>query len=140
MAREPVRHLVLDSEAASALLSSTPVSPKRATVIMAIAAANGQRVVPTAVRGESGWDRTDPSAANANRLIRVDEILDRPAGDRVAQLRTAVVRASVVDAAVAVAAERVGGDGGVVEILTSDVGDLRELSTHIRARVEIVRL
>jgi hypothetical protein len=132
--------LVLDTEAASALLSSTAVNPKRAEVVTAVAAANGQRVVPTAVRGASGWDRTDPGAANANRLIRTDDVLDRAAGDRVAQLRGAVRTASVVDAAVAVAAERVGGLGGVVEVLTSDVEDLRVLSAHIHATVEVVRL
>jgi hypothetical protein len=135
-----VRHLVLDSEAASALLASASVNSKRATVVLAIAAANGQRVVPTAVRGEAGWDRTDPAAADANRLIRTDDVLDRVGADRVAQSRAAVPVASVVDAAVAVAAERAGGSGGVVEILTSDVADLRDLSANVQARVDIVRL
>ena len=135
-----VRHLVLDTEAANALLASTVVNPRRATVIVAITAANGQRVVPTAVRGESGWDRTDPGAADANRLIRADDVLDRVGADRVAQLRAVVPDASVVDAAVAVAAERAGESGGVVEILTSDVADLRDLSANIQARVDIVRL
>lgn len=138
--RGPIRHLVLDTEAAAALLSSTQVNTKRAAVITAIAAANGQRVVPTAVRGESGWDRTDPGAANANRLLRADDILDRTAGNRVAQLRARVASASVVDAAVAVAAERVGGSGGVVEVLTSDVADFRDLATHVRASLDVVRL
>jgi hypothetical protein len=138
--RAPVRHLVLDAEAASALLSSTPLDPKRAGVVTAVAAANGQRVVPTAVRGESGWDRTDPGAANANRLVRTDDVLDRTAADRVARLRAAVRNASVVDATVAVAAERVGSRGGVVEVLISDVPDLRALSAHIRATVDVVRL
>lgn len=135
-----VRHLVLDTEAADALLASTPISPKRATVILAIAAANGQLVVPTAVRGEAGWDRTDPVSADANRLIRADDVLDHMGADRVAQLRSVVPDASVVDAAVAVAAERAGRNGGVVEILTSDVADLRNLSASVQARVDIVRL
>ena len=39
---------VLDTEAGSSLLSSSLVDPKRAAVITAIAAANGQRVVATA--------------------------------------------------------------------------------------------
>ena len=140
MAKGPVRHLVLDSEAASALLSSTPVSAKRAAVMTAIAAANGRRVVPTAVRGESGWDRTDPDAANANRLVGADDVLDRPAANRVAQLRAVVRGASVVDAAVAVAAERAGSSGGVVEVLTSDVRDIRDLSGHLHATVDVVHL
>ncbi len=140
MATGPIRHLVLDSEAASALLSSTPVSAKRAAVMTAIAAANGRRAVPTAVRGESGWDRTDPGAANANRLIGADEVLDRAAANRVAQLRLVVRGASVVDAAVAVAAERAGSGGGVVEVLTSDVRDIEVLSGHVQATVDVVRL
>jgi hypothetical protein len=135
-----VRHLVLDSEAASALLSSTPVSAKRAAVMTAIAAANGRRVVPTAVRGESGWDRTDPGAANANRLVGADDVLDRAGANRVAQLRALVRGASVVDAAVAVAAERAGSGGGVVEVLTSDVTDIWDLSGHVHAAVDVVRL
>jgi hypothetical protein len=140
MSRGPIRHLVLDTEAASALLSTTPVNPKRTAAITAIAAANGQCVVPTAVRGESGWDRTDPDAANANRLIRADDVLDRAGANRIAQLRAVVAAASVVDAAVAVAAERVGGSGGVVEVLTSDMTDLRKLSAHVRARLDVVRI
>jgi hypothetical protein len=135
-----VRHLVLDTEAANALLAAASVNSKRATVMLAIAAANGQRVVPTAVRGESGWDRTDPGAADANRLIRADDVLDRVGADRVARLRAVVPGASVVDAAVTVTAERAGGSGGVVEILTSDVEDLRDLSANVQARVDIVRL
>jgi hypothetical protein len=138
--RGPIRHLVLDTEAAYALLASTPVNPKRAAVVTAIAAANGQRVVPTAVRGEAGWDRTDPGAASANQLIRIDDALDRPGGNRVAQLRAVGAGASVVDAAVALAAERVGGSEGVVEVLTSDVADLRDLAAHVRARLDIVHL
>jgi hypothetical protein len=140
MARGPIRHLVLDSEAASALLSPASVNPKRALVITAIAAANGHRVVPTAVRGESGWDRTDPGAANANRLITADDVLDGSGANRVAQLRAVVPRASVVDAAVAVAAERIGGSGGVVEVLTSDVVDLRNLSVHVQGTLDVIRL
>ena len=136
----PVRHLVLDTEAASALLSSTQVNPKRAAVITAVAAANGERVVPTAVRGEARSDRTDPGAANANRLITADDVLDRPGANRVAQLRRTEAAASVVDAAVALAAARDGRGGGVVEVLTSDIADLQNLSGHTGGRVDVVRL
>ena len=139
MAGKPIRHLVLDAEAASALLSSAPVSPKRAAVIAAIAAANGRRIVPTAVRGEAGWDRTHSAAANASRLVGLDDVLDRAGGDRVAQLRIAVPGASVVDAAVAVAAERAGG-ADVVEVLTSDVADLRALAAQARVGFHVTRV
>lgn len=137
--RGPIRHLVLDTEAAYALLASTPVNPKRAAVVMAIVAANGQRVVLIAVRGEAS-DRTDPGAANANQLIRVDDGLDRMRGNRVVLLRAVVPGASVVDAAVALAAEPVGASAGVVEVLTSDVAGMRDLAAHVRARLDVVRL
>ena len=94
-----IRHLVLDGEAVSALLSTTPSDPKRAAVIEAVAAANGCRMVPTAVRADAGWDRTQARASNANRLITTDDALDQTAADRAVQLRAAVPAASVVDAA-----------------------------------------
>lgn len=134
------RHLVLDSEAAAALLSADEHHPKRAAVIAAIAASNGRRVVPSAVRVEAGWDRSQPRAANANRLLQTDDVLDAGGADRAVALRTAVPSASVVDATVAVAAERAGIAGGVVEILTSDEPDLTALAGHVRASVDIVRL
>lgn len=135
-----VRHLVLDSEAVSALLSASPADAKRKAVVAAVAAANGRRTVPTAVRGEAGWDRTGPGAANANRLVDSDDPLDRPAANRVVQLRAAVPAASVVDAALAVAAERAGAAGGVVEVLTSDTPHLNALAGHIPATLDVVLL
>lgn len=138
--RVPVRHLVLDNEAVRALLTTRSSDRKRAVVIEAIAAANGRRVVPTAVRGEAGWPRTDPKAANANRLVAVDDELDRVGADRVVQLRAAVPAASVVDASVALAAERVGAGDDVVEVLTSDAADLRALAAHTRVRVDVAVL
>jgi hypothetical protein len=74
------------------------------------AAANGRHVVPTAVRGEAGWDRTDPGAANANRLIRAHDVLDRT-GANLAELRKIAAEASVVDAAVALALSGSGAAG-----------------------------
>lgn len=138
----PTRHLVLDNTAASALLSTRRRDPKRAAVIEAVAAANGVRCVPTAVRAEAAWARTDPRAAGANRLLGVDtdSVLDSACADRCVELRRAVPAASVVDTAVAVAAERCGADGSVVEILTSDVADFGALAGHLQVRVDIVRV
>lgn len=140
MVRAPVRHLVLDDEAVRALLSTRARDRTRAAVIEAIAAANGRRVVPTAVRGEAGWRRSDPRAANANRLVPSDDALDRRGADRVVQLRAAVPAASVVDASVAVAAERISASDDVVEVLTSDVDDLSALAAHTRGRIETTAL
>jgi hypothetical protein len=138
--RAPTRHLVLDNEAVRTLLSTRSSDRKRAVVVEAIAAANGRRAVPTAVRGEAGWRRTDPKSANANRLVAVDDELDRVGADRVVQLRSAVPAASVVDASVVLAAERVGAGDDVVEVLTSDAVDLQALAAHARVRVDVVVL
>lgn len=140
MSRRPRRHVVLDNEAARALLSAAPSDRIRAAVVEALAAADGRRLVPTAVRGEAGWRRRDPRAAEANRLVPDDDPLDRDAADRVVRLRRDVGSASVVDAAVAVTAERVAGAVSVVEILTSDVPDLTALAEHVTGQVTVVRL
>lgn len=137
--RHIVRHVVLDNEAASALLSQVRRDARRKAVIVAIMAANGRRVVPTSVRAEAGWDRSAPSAADANRLVHSDDPLDPPAANRVVQLRRAVVGTSIADASVAVAAERLEG-ADVVEVLTSDPGDIAALVAHIRSDVHIARL
>lgn len=139
------RHLVLDNEAAVALLSADEHNPKRAAVIAAIAAANGRRVVPSAVRVEAGWDRSQPRAANANRLVKTDDVLDAGGADRAVQLRSAVPSASVVDATVAVATVAVAANAAnaaneVVEILTSDKPDLMALAGHLHTTVDVVRM
>lgn len=133
----PARHLVLDNEAAQALLSPARRHPARAAVIEAVAAANGRRLVPTAVRAEAGWRRRDARAADANRLIPDDHVLARDTADRLVELRRAVTSASIIDAAVAVAAEDLGSGDTVVEILTSDLPDLRALTGDVEGRVEV---
>lgn len=142
MAGKLLRHLVLDNEAAQALLSTRAGDRERAGVVEAITAANGRTVVPTAVRVEVGWRRRDPGAAYANRLAHDDDPLDRARADRAVQLRRLVPTASVVDAAVAVTAEHIAGlaSDAVVEVLTSDVGDLRALAAYVEAIVDVVAL
>lgn len=140
MSRREVRHVVLDNEAAQALLYGQPGDPKRVKATRTLSSARGQRVVPTAVRVEAGWRRRDPEAAQANQHVPNDDVLDRAGADRAVQLRAAVPRASVVDAAVAVAAERLGRDGNVVEVLTSDSNDMRALAQHLHARIDVVHL
>lgn len=134
--RRPVgRHVVLDSQAASALLRGPRA--ERRQVIEALAAADGGSVVPAAVRVEAGWDRHAPAAASANRLVPHDAALDRSAADRAVQLRSSVAAASVVDACVAVAAELAAARGGPVEILTSDPSDMAALAVQLAGRFEI---
>lgn len=93
----PVRHLVLDNEAVSALLATTPQHAKRAQVLLAIMAANGRTVVPTAVRCEALWDRTQQASAAANLHVQDDDPLDPTAANRNVQLRKAVPAASLVE-------------------------------------------
>lgn len=139
MARGPTRFVVLDNEAARALLSTRSSDPTRATVVQALTASNGRPSVPLAVRVEAGWRRGDPAAANANRLVPEDAALDRPGADRAVELRGRCPTASVVDATVAVAAERRARSQpeGVVEVLTSDVTDLSALAAHSDARIRV---
>ena len=132
----PVRHLVLDNEAASTLLSTVWHDRKRAEVMASVMAANGRCVVPTAVRCEARWSRTDRLAAGANRLVPDDDLLERRGADRNVELQRAVPSASLVDASVAVAVERLP-DAEVVEILTSDPEDLRKLADHLDGRVDV---
>jgi hypothetical protein len=139
--RRPRRHLVLDNEAAQALLSTDAEHPKRAAVVTAIAAADGSCIVPAAVRAEAGWRRTDRAAADANRLVGRDDVLDSAAADRVVELLADVPGASVVDATVVVAGERVARrDDAVVELLTSDVRDISALADHSGGRFAVARL
>ena len=137
MATKAVRHLVLDNEAVAALLSTTPTDARRARVIAAIAAANGRRWVPTAVRVEAGGDRTVSTAAGANRHGILDAPLDATGANRAVRLRAHVAKASVVDATVAVVAELIGQDGNVVEVLTSDVADMGALGQHVAATFDV---
>lgn len=132
----PVRHLVVDNEAVSALLATTPRHAKRAQVLEAVMAANGRTVVPTAVRCEALWDRIQQASAAANLHVRNDDPLDTAAANRTVQLQEAVPAASLVDAAVVVSAERLPG-GGVVEALTSDPGDLAALAGHTDATIDV---
>ncbi len=132
------RRLVVDNEAASALLRGPDA--KRRRVIEALAAADGGAVVPTGVRAECGWDRRAGLAARANQLVPDDDPLDRPGADRASELRASVPAASLVDACVAVAAERAAARGGPVEILTSDRGDMVALVAQLAGRFDVRRL
>jgi hypothetical protein len=84
--------------------------------------------------------RHDDETELAIGHVPYDDVLDRAGADRAVQLRAAVPRASLVDAAVAIAAERLGRDGNVVEVLTSDSNDMRALAQHLHARIDVVHL
>jgi len=123
--------VVLDNEAVQGLLD--PHHPKHRKVVALLTETNRRNlrragritiIVPTAVRVEAGWDRTDPAGANANRLARPrDHVLSTAAADRATQLR-AVAHVSVVDACVAEAAETAPRP---VVVVTSDTQDMTRL-------------
>lgn len=122
-----MRALILDNEAIQAL--SQPDHHKHRVVIAHLAAVVTRRrkgstvtaMVPTAVRVEAGWDRSDPVAATLNRFRLVDIALDTVAADTAAGIvgRTGV---GVADAHVGAVARRLSADEVVV--LTSDPDDM----------------
>jgi hypothetical protein len=91
------------------------------------------------VRVEVGWDRTDPAAADLNRISRAtDVILDANAANRGVALRRLVPEASVVDVTVAQAAE--GAALQPATIFTSDADDFTQLAGHLDVPVRIAAI
>lgn len=134
--------VVLDNEAVQALADVD--HPKHGAVLAVLEVTNQRRsrkervavIVPTAVRVEGGWDRTDPAAAEANRISRaVDVTLDTDGANRCVALRRLVPEASVVDVTVADAAATAPLQPAA--IVTSDAGDFTRLAGRVDAAVVI---
>ena len=133
--------VVLDNEAVQGLLD--PHHPKHRRVVALLTETNRRNlrragrvmvIVPTAVRVEAGWDRTDPAGTNANRLARSrDHALNTAAADRATQLR-ARANVSVVDACVAQAAETAPRP---VVIVTSDAQDMTHLGGFLADSTQV---
>ncbi|MGH9294374.1 MAG: hypothetical protein ACRD0B_03500 [Acidimicrobiales bacterium] len=124
-------HLVLfDNEAVQAL--SAPEHAKHRRVLAHVDVLAGRKMrgrpvrlaVPTAVRVEAGWDRTDPRWALANRLGLSDLPLDRLAADRAAGIRGAL-GVSVADAHLGAAMD--AADEDQVTVLSSDPADMQRV-------------
>jgi hypothetical protein len=120
--------IVLDNEAVQALASTSHA--KHRTVLAHLQGAAGRRrrgrvvdaIVPTSVRVEAGWDRSQPVAAALNRFRVRDHVLDGPAADAAASIVAGDVVSSVADAHVGAA---VGGvPAGDVVVLSSDPQDM----------------
>lgn len=131
--------LLLDNEAVQALREVA--HPKHRRVMAHVEAALGRRrrdpgraVVPTAVRVEAGWSRTDPAAALLNRLCPADAALDTATANVAAVIvgRTGV---SVADSHLGATARQ---EPGQVIVLTSDPGDLRRAAEP--KRITAVRI
>lgn len=120
------RVVLLDNEAVHAL--ADPGHPKHHRVISHAVVVVRRKArtlpvriaVPTAVRVEAGWDRTNPAWAFINRLRVADIPLDAGHADAAAAVRT---RTRVSVAAAHLGAAILGA--GQVTVLTSDPGDMR---------------
>lgn len=134
--------VVLDNEAVQALTAVTHPKHRRALAHVEAVVVRRRRgrppeiVVPTAVRVEAGWDRSEPAAALANRLRITDAALDGGAANVAARLATVGSASSVADAHVG--ATVAGLPQGEVVVLTSDPVDMAAVC-HPRP-VRIIRL
>lgn len=140
MTEPALRSLLLDNEAVQALREAS--HPKHRRVLAHIEANLSRRrrgypervLVPTAVRVEAGWDRTDAVAALVNRL-RAEDV---PLGTATANAAAAIVSrlgVSLAEAHLGAVAQRAAGD---VVVLTSDPADIRRAADP--KRVNAVRL
>ena len=123
--------VILDNEAVQALSSASHPKHRRAlsyVQVVAVRKGKGRRairiVVPTAVRVEAGWDRSDPRAAFLNLLGVSDAHLDRESANRAAAIASKH-HTSVADAHIGATAQLVPDDGRPVSIISSDPGDMR---------------
>jgi hypothetical protein len=125
-----MRTLVFDNEAIQAL--SQPAHVKHRAVVAHLAAVVVRRrkgtavtaVVPTAVRVEAGWDRSDPRAATINRLRVADRTLDTKAANNASRI-VGRTRVSVADAHIGAVVRTLTGE---VVVLTSDPNDMVRVS------------
>lgn len=121
--------VVLDNEAVQALRSSSHAKHTSVLAHLDAGVARQERsaplsiVVPTAVRAEAGWDRTDPRWAFANHLAIFDVPLHAEHADAAAAIRRRVDRAvSVVDAHVGAVVQ--AADAERITVITSDPKDM----------------
>ena len=125
-----VSDVVFDNEAVQALID--PFHPKHRVVLAHLAGIVARRkrghpsraVVPTAVRVEAGWDRTEDAAAAINRF----RIIDHPLDSRTANHATAIRKhtgVSVADAHLGAAVRELApGTTRSIVVLTSDPDDI----------------
>ncbi|MGH9277124.1 MAG: hypothetical protein ACRD12_03305 [Acidimicrobiales bacterium] len=126
-----MRTIVLDNEAVRALIDAG--HRKHRVVIAHVAGVAVRRrkgqavtiVVPTAVRVEAGWDRSDPRRAVANQIRVRDAALDTRVANEGAEIAL-LTGVSVADAHVGAVVQ--GLATGDVVFLTSDPKDMERVS------------
>ena len=127
-----MRAVVFDNEAVQALRDDR--HPKHRQVLAHLAGIVGRRrrgrevaaVVPTSVRVEAGWDRTQPAAAALNRLRVLDHVLDTTTANVAAAIADGLAGVSVADAHVGAAIRSLPHDEVVA--LTSDPDDITRVA------------
>lgn len=127
-----MRAVVLDNEAVHALRN--PLHAKHRTVLAHLEGVAQRRrkgasviaVVPTAVRVEAGWDRTQPASAAINRFRVDDRSLDTSAADVAATIHARTSK-GVADSHVGATVRGLPDDD--VVILSSDPGDMTLVSS-----------
>ena len=127
-----MRVVVLDNEAVQALRHDG--HHKHRQVVAHLAGIAGRRrrgrevsaVVPTSVRVEAGWDRTQPAAAAMNRLRVTDHMLDASAANIAAAITSSLTGVSVADAHIGAIIRSLAHVEVVV--LTSDPGDITRVA------------
>ena len=141
--RTRVRTVVLNNEAVGALRDPAHRKHRDAVAHLAGVVARRRRgsatavLVPTAVRVEAGWNRTDATAAFINRFHITDAVLDAHVSDVAADVVTSA-GVSVADAHLGAVARSLVDAGHDVVVLTSDPRDIR--ASVSPASVMIVRL
>lgn len=134
-----MRTIVLDNEAIQALATSNHAKHRRVLAHLEGVAARRRRgrvveaVVPTSVRVEAGWDRTNPTAAVLNRFRVRDHHLDGHAADVAASLVSSGVVSSVADAHVGATVR--GAQGDDIVVISSDPHDMAAVCAPVPVRI-----
>lgn len=136
--------VVLDNEAVQALRDRAHPKHQRALSYVQVIAGRKRRtgkaqpvLVPTAVRVEAGWDKTDPEAAFINLLGVRDAVLDDDAANRAARL-VADHQVSVADSHIGAVVQALPTGAGPVTIISSDPKDMAKVANA--AAVTVVYL
>jgi predicted nucleic acid-binding protein len=123
--------ILLDCEGVQAV--GNPDHPKHGTAFARLRLVAQRRArqrdiafaVPTSVRVEAGWDRTEPTWAFANRLQIIDIPLDAAAANVAARLRT-ITGVSVADSHLGAAIATAVADR--ITVVTSDPDDMTKVA------------
>jgi predicted nucleic acid-binding protein len=130
------RLVVLDNEAVQALADTAHPKHRAAVGHVQLTARRKRRAiqtslaVPTAIRVEAGWDRTDPARAFLNHLGIGDVHLDTAQANLAAAIRRNP-KISVADAHVGAVVQ--ASPATEIVVLTSDPDDIRVASGDKKA-------